>query len=582
MEIGTGSGLPNDNMHALAAPRAGLAQAIELHDIQPAGDLRERAERNFRRLHDEPFRADAVLHASTFDVAPGDWPGRAILALTLLAQALDQEPLYLAEIVARLPEAYNAEGYLGRVHPHGEADESALAGHNALLRGLTEYILWQGDQQAGAAVARMVNSLVTPRGDLFASYPAEALARLKGGGLIGQAMTSAGAWRGLNSDIGQAFMILDGATQAYHLAPSPALAATITAIISRFAAIDSRAIGAQTHGMLTGLRGTLRWYEEVDPRPEYLDLVRRRFALYLKHATTEHHANFNWFDRPEWTEACAVVDAFTLCLSLWRLTGEISYLEEAHHIYYNALLHAQRPNGGFGCDTCVGGDGSPFLAPEAEGFEAPWCCTMRGAEGLARAIQAGYYTRQDAVILPFFGDSVATLRLATGTLTLQQRSSYPYDGIVELEVLDANLAARPRLELFVPSWVRRSSLRFQLNDRSLPYDVDGVFALLPLPSVPGERLVARFDLELRWELAHNADRMPGYRRLYHGPLLLGSASATGTSPGGTAHLMPLGRGAYRDGATGAVLAPLGNLTYLTEDAARASRLQVLFPDHAAE
>jgi DUF1680 family protein len=381
----------------------------------------------------------------------------------------------------------------------------------------------------------------------------------------------------LNTDIGQVFMILDGATQAYQLAPSPPLAATITAIIARFAAIDSRAIGAQTHGMLTGLRGILRWYEEVDPRPEYLELVRRRFALYLEHATTEHHANFNWFDRPEWTEACAVVDAFTLCLSLWRLTGETPYLEEAHRIYYNALQYAQRPNGGFGCDTCVGGDGSPILSPEAEGFESPCCCTMRGAEGLARAAQASYFTRNDAVIVPFFGDSVATLRFADGTVTVQQRSGYPYEGSVDLEVLEASAVAPRRLELFVPGWVPPSSLQVQLNGRPLPCDVECGFAQLPLPSAPGERLVVSFELGVRREAAHNADRVPGHVRFYHGPLLLGCTPEAGRAPTGAADLIPLGGGSYRDSATGALLDPIANMTYLTEDRARASQTQVLFP-----
>lgn len=40
---------------------------------------------------------------------------------------------------------------------------------------------------------------------------------------------------------------------------------------------------------------------------------------------TENYENFNWFQRPEWTETCAVVDSYQLTLDLWKHTSETKY-----------------------------------------------------------------------------------------------------------------------------------------------------------------------------------------------------------------------------------------------------------------
>ena len=69
-------------------------------------------------------------------------------------------------------------------------------------------------------------------------------------------------------------------------------------------------------------------------------------------------------------------------MELWKHTQNQDYLEQAQLIWFNALGHAQRSNGGFGCDNCPGADGEVELKFKVK--EAHWCCTMRGAEGLFR------------------------------------------------------------------------------------------------------------------------------------------------------------------------------------------------------
>jgi hypothetical protein len=65
---------------------------LPLGDAIPAGDLHRRCALNFSRLHDEPFRFDAMVKANTAAEAPGDWIGRAMLGLSVLGQTLRFEP----------------------------------------------------------------------------------------------------------------------------------------------------------------------------------------------------------------------------------------------------------------------------------------------------------------------------------------------------------------------------------------------------------------------------------------------------------------------------------------------------------
>jgi hypothetical protein len=215
-------------------------------------------------------------------------------------------------------------------------------------------------------------------------------------------------------------------------------------MIKRFLAIDLTTIQAQTHATLTALRGLVRWSRLAD-QPELWTEIESRYQLYTDFAWTETYANYNWFNRPRWTEPCAVVDSLMVAMELWHHTRKIHYLEHAQLIWFNALGHAQRANGGFGCDNCPGADGEAdlmFRVPEAH-----WCCTMRGAEALAR--MCGYQGIQDGtgLLLPFGLPGDFQL---DGTC-LQVRTTYPHGAEWTFSQTGAPLL---RLRLFVPSWIK--------------------------------------------------------------------------------------------------------------------------------
>ena len=143
---------------------------------------------------------------------------------------------------------------------------------------------------------------------------------------------------------------------------------------------------AQTHCTLTAARGMVRMYD-VTGEPRYLSGARDIFNLYVFGGGMDAvFQNLNWWGRPDtWTEPCAIVDSLMLSGELYRVTGREMYRRCAARIFRNGLASSQREDGGAGTDTVVFRDQPGFADCDTlslHGWEAPFCCSMRLAEGL--------------------------------------------------------------------------------------------------------------------------------------------------------------------------------------------------------
>src|SRR5690606_29403888 len=265
-------------------------------------------------------------------------------------------------------------------------------------------------------------------------------------------------------------------------------------------------------------RGLLRYYE-VTKDDKLLKAAANRYALYRDEAMTETYANFNWFGRPEWTEPCAIVDAFMVATQLWQDSGNPHYLQDAHLIYYNAMTHAQRANGGFGLDNCPGPKDDVLSVHNDEAYS---CCAMRGGAGLAAAIQYTYFTgSKNRVYLPSFNTSEVSIERLGGETTLQQRRQYPYKGHIDLEVLatkGSNNATR--LHLFAPEWAEDPAMT--VNGSPVPYLKKAGFLVLKSKLKQDDKIQYTFSMQTRLQSVSNTTiERPGDRKISYGPLVLG-------------------------------------------------------------
>ena len=486
---------------------------IPFEDQTPDGLLKDRAELSFRRLQEPYFQWDNVSRVN-FEAFPGDALGRTINGLTLLSQALTKpEPASLKEIMRRVPTLANPDGYLGPKLPESRANEDTMAGHNGYTYGLMEYALWTKDPASKESLRRMVANLFVPARAAIAGYRETSASKVD--------------WHLSGGDVGQFFTTLDGMTRAYALVPLPEFQATIETAIERYRKLDLVGLSAQTHAMLSAATGILRWYD-MHRRPEDLAFAEALYKQYRALAMTETFENYNWFNKPSWTEACGVIDSFILTVNLWRLTGRADYLEDAHLILFNGLLPGQLHNGGFGTGPCVGhATGACRTKPHSE---AAFCCSMRGGEGLARAIQYSYFQDMETVVLPFYSNGTATLRFAEGACKVRQETGYPHKGQARLEVLDSQVKKEKPWRFFVPSWAVKDSFEIRVNGKKVETRLADSFAEIEVPLVAGTVVEVAFQQERGPRPAVQAEMAKGATRYFDGPLLLGAATENADEP----------------------------------------------------
>lgn len=418
---------------------------ISLESIRPLGDLGARTALLCGRMTAADYRPERIFSA---DVSgwPGDWEGRAILAQTMLTRLTGQESPYLKANVAALEGNLNEKGYLKGILPDGEFDEQQLSGHGWLLRGLCEYYAWCGDEKVLELARRMAENLFLPLRGRMQDYPTDPSERTGGGAAAGNVSCVIRGWH-LSTDTGCVFIPMDGLSRLWEITGDTRLGELLEEMFQRFRSIDLAGIKAQTHATLTALRAILRMYR-VSGQETYLDAAREIFDLYLKKGMTATYANRNWFGRPEWTEPCAIIDSFIVAQRLFEYTGDTDYALTARAIWINGVCRAQRPNGGFGCDSCAGEGGSGDLLL-VHIYEAPWCCSMRGGEGMAMGARFCFAQEGDTLLAPMFGSCRAEFQAGGGEIVLREDAEAARQGKVRFFV-EENTAQRPvRLKALV-------------------------------------------------------------------------------------------------------------------------------------
>jgi len=540
----------------LSAQTKTLLQPIQFDRVNISGELKQRIHQNFDRLETDVYYPENVfpeLHHASSQGWPGDKEGRTILGLVLDAQATHRTPIYLDKMMKLLPQKMNKKGYLGPIE-EGVIDEQQLSGHGWLLRALCEYYLWKKDPQVKKYIEGIVNNLALPTKGAHLKYPINPKDRVSNvGEMSGSSVGVVNRWK-LSSDVGCDFIFMDGLVQAYSIVPSPSLKSLIKEMISRFLEIDLVAIKAQTHATLTGLRAVVRFYEMTGDKT-LLKEVEKRYLLYRNLAITENYENFNWFERPDWTEPCAIVDSYLLATQLWQHTENSNYLNDAQLIYFNALGHSQRANGGFGCDNCPGPSSSSLEVKEDEAF---WCCTMRGGEGLSKAVQYSSFTKGNTIVFPMFYSGSYQFKTGNQFFKLKEETEYPYNGNIVFKVEGLNKKSNINLKLFLPEWAK--SPKVLLNGKECKTIMDKGFVTFSLNVGSGDVIEYIFSMNTRVEKAANTSHTNKvYIRFFYGPLLLGYEGGSEINVPENAQISRTDARDYRIEGTNIHLSPVNHL-----------------------
>ena len=473
--------------------------------LKDSSDLELRIEDNLNRLQSERYQPDRAI--ADDPRWPGDYVGRTILGLVLDSRALHTQARYLPEILHRLPDIME-KGYVGADFSPA-INEQQLSGHGWLLRGLCEYYKWKDDKSVLPLVRSIADSLFLRGAGRYARYPISAAERSTAGGEASGSINSTNEEWMLSTDVGCIFIGAAGLVDAYEVLKDPALPPVIEELFGRFVQVDLVGIKMQTHATLSALRGMLKYYSLTGER-KWLDAAVERWQTYEDHGMTCTYANYNWFDREDsWTEPCAVVDSYMVAFDLWRFTGVAHYRDMAELIYFNALGHGQRQNGGFGCDNCPSRE-NPFLRVVKP--EATWCCTMRGGEGLPRVAESAWMKKGKSLYAAMLFSST----LETDGLEVKEETAYPEKpGVVFTIVRNA----RKMNSLLFPDLPWAEDWRITVNGKEIEPEREGGFFKVQYAFKAGDKVEVSFSIK-RYD-----DEWHGCKRFFRGPQLLCSEGA---------------------------------------------------------
>ena len=378
-------------------------------------ELNERIALNFRRLADDPYYQIGDVFSPAGYGWMGDKEGRALLAFVSHYKMTGKKIPCMEEMLEKMPAMVNEQNYLGKCGD-GMIREEQLSGHSWLLRGLCEHYEQFGDDYSLTLIRDITKNLYLPLKGEFAVYPVDReIAEI--GGVSGSEAGTCGKWL-LSTDTCAAFMSIDGLSHAYKILRDPAVKELLDEMIAFYSALDKRAMKAQTHCTLTAARAMMRMYG-VTGEVWYRTCAEDIWELYVHGGgMTYTYQNLNWWGRPDtWTEPCAVIDSLMLSLELFKATCRPEYRITAARIWHNGFATLQRANGGAGTDTVITAE-SPWNVLAADMYEAPFCCTMRLAEGL-------WYIRENSDLL---------WAETTGEATKDERGVYTDGDIVYAEV----------------------------------------------------------------------------------------------------------------------------------------------------
>ena len=195
---------------------------IDIRNVTVEGDLRGRILKNFSRLHDPIYRAgQAGLPPCCCIGWPGDWEGRAMLALIHGEEALHTKAAYLEELVDWIYSLMNDEGYRSeegdKLNP-ADINEQMHSAQNWLMRAFMAYYRLTGETKYLDDVKTILRKLYLPIKDHLPNYPRTAADRSQASdrAVIGHTAGQFREWR-LSSDTGCIFMCFDGLGEAWQL-----------------------------------------------------------------------------------------------------------------------------------------------------------------------------------------------------------------------------------------------------------------------------------------------------------------------------------------------------------------------------
>jgi len=220
--------------------------------------------------------------------------------------------------------------------------------------------------------------------------------------------------------------------------------------------------------------------------------------------------NFN-----DYCETCASIASVYWNQRLFLATGESKYIDVLERTLYNALIDGVSLSGDkFFYDNPLATDG---------GHErAPWfgcaCCPGNITRFVASVPGYVYATRMESIYVNLFVESNTTLKVGKNEVTLNQKTRYPWEGDVSIQVNPARKETFTIL-LRIPGWAKNQpvpsdlyryvdgltpAVSLAINGKAVPTTTEAGYVVMHRTWKPGDVITFHMDMPVRRVQAHEA------------------------------------------------------------------------------
>ncbi|WP_422079495.1 glycoside hydrolase family 127 protein [Ulvibacterium sp.] len=239
-----------------------------------------------------------------------------------------------------------------------------------------------------------------------------------------------------------------------------------------------------------------------------------------------------------YTETCAAIALMLWNHRMFLKSGDIKYMDVFERTLYNGFLAG------------VSLEGNTFFYPnplEVDGVSkfnqgvcgrSPWfdcsCCPVNVVRILPSLPGYMYAVKDNAVYVNLYIGSETEIPLENGTLQLAQTTNYPWEGTVELEILNKKTIPAV-LKLRVPGWARNQvmdgdlyhykdhhypAITISINDKTSDVPIKDGYITLDNNWMPNDKIHISFEMPIRKVVSHElVTTNKGKIALERGPLV---------------------------------------------------------------
>ena len=246
------------------------------------------------------------------------------------------------------------------------------------------------------------------------------------------------------------------------------------------------------------------------------------------------------YDLPNhpYNETCAAIANVYWNHRLFLLHGESKYIDVLERALYNGVISGLSLDGTlFFYPNTLQHDGEKTFNQGVNG-RSPWfncsCCPSNLSRFIPSVAGYAYATRGEKIYVNLFMNSEVSFEMGNTQLTLQQQSSYPWNGRIRIEILNTKPASANIL-IRIPGWARNRPVPsdlFSFSDgKELAYSisvngktedalVEKGYVSLEGKWTEGDRIEIIFPMESRIIKAHkNVEEKTGLKAVQFGPVV---------------------------------------------------------------